>query len=225
MEQKVNISVLVTLFISFILLIVSLSTYWWTFKEKSTNVQLYYKYDWIKNITKDETYYQGWDSTNKYTMQLFEASISFAIIAWVFTAFGMVLVLLCIYHEKVQQSKLLTTLTKYTPMVICFFCFLSTFIFVGIPKSLRRDCIDHGYIDPDGHSSSNSGSNDAICDEEHHYHFFGNNKQHIWHPTTGWICICISTGLTFLSTILSMLFSTFSDKIDYPLKESQYLLL
>ncbi|GAM20334.1 hypothetical protein SAMD00019534_035090, partial [Acytostelium subglobosum LB1] len=170
--------------------------YW--YKQWSGDNATYFKSDRItSNFPGGYTSHYWGSDDDSYTHQIFQASLAFAILAWIV---DIVAILLVVFSLVGLFSKLpclpMNILTKIMPIVVFVLCFISMFIFVGLPSAKKRDCekqFGDGNCNAGGDLSKLVGSRDG-------FH---------WGPIEGWACVVVSTAFALGATVVSLVAGNF----------------
>eukprot|EP01133_Synstelium_polycarpum_P011483 gene11483-13388_t len=173
----------------------------------TTNV--YTKYNQVKSVVKgggnSRTSTYSWDSdTSKNSKSIFQASLAFAIIAWIIVTLTLVLVAMSMFGILSKIPLPLGFVTKILPVAAFVCCVISMFIFVGLPSALKKDCEEANRLtcDSDDKMKKLVGSNDYSLP------FIGEVKNS-WGPYASWATTVVSTALTLGASIASFLCGSF----------------
>ncbi|KYQ90607.1 hypothetical protein DLAC_09236 [Tieghemostelium lacteum] len=159
----INLVVFILLGISWVLLIVSYSGYW--YQRNDGTVYEYYKHDIMLHTSPGyNDYYTNWGSdVYKHSLAIVKASLAMAILAWLVVSFTLVM---CILSFLGLLSKIpfvpFPTVTKFLPVLAFLFSLLATLIFTGVGLAFKKDCQNlSSFIDCDvlGHFIHQEGYN------------------------------------------------------------------
>ncbi|EGG19733.1 hypothetical protein DFA_00311 [Cavenderia fasciculata] len=203
-EVSEFIIVLTLLGISWVMLIVSMGAYWYRYSDAFGKVT-YINFEKMK-VPSGNVLYIVYDDSNRHYFEIFKASLAFSVMGWFVVTFNIVFVILSIVGilGKIPRAPM-GTITKFLPLVGFLFAFLATFIFVGLPNAMYRDC----------------KKLNRQCDRDD-YKFIYDESNGTWGgPYAGWCTAVVSMALLLAASLLSIFLCDFeSDNNNNKKKDS-----
>ncbi|EFA84861.1 hypothetical protein PPL_01854 [Heterostelium album PN500] len=201
--HKANLIVLILLFVPLVLLIVSYSSYWYKVQdEDNSDNYTALKSDKIKVSTSSTSFTSSWkrafgdDEGYKNTLNIYKASLAFAVIAWIVNVVAVVFVVFSLLGILGKIPLPLGFITKLLPIPVFVLCVISLFIFVGVPSAMMKDC--------------KNVTLDDICEaNERNKKLVGSENGVKWGPIEGWACVVVSAVFSLGASIVSMMMASY----------------
>ncbi|KAF2076856.1 hypothetical protein CYY_001823 [Polysphondylium violaceum] len=186
-------------FITWILLIVSYASYWYRYENKLSQTTLKFKHDRVHESLPGGGHIKySWTYQGREEQAILRASVSFAILSWIFTTICLVLVALHLF-DILHKIPLLPMryIAKFLPLIPLACSILALLICLGFNRAVQRDC------------QNTLGSNSVSCDLSWYHSFVGHGEMDSWHPDVGWVVTVFTSAFLLAASVISIGFASF----------------
>eukprot|EP01133_Synstelium_polycarpum_P021401 gene21401-25716_t len=151
----------------------------------------------IKSTRDGDTNTSDWGDNHENALNIFKASLSLAIIAWIIVSVALLCVILSLFGI-LSKIPFIGGITKFLP-IFAFICSLVSFlVFIGLPNGFMKDCSD-------------LLSKDVCKDVPQYKKLIGSkdNDTIKWGPSISWATTIVAAALTLGASVVSFLAGQF----------------